>query len=202
MRTSLRMDHYFQTFFDYVALIHEMPPADMERCRQMFTPVWLPKGTLVSRSGEVPEFHNFVVSGHLRNYHIDEKGDEVTVDLNDGPRFFTSYYYFSQQIVSPENVECLTDCELLQVRHVDVVQSAANSLSQREYTIKLLELILEEEKIRINDMAILTAEQRYLKLVQQKPNIVKNVPLKYVASYLGIKPESLSRIRRELLNNC
>ncbi len=55
---------------------------------------------------------------------------------------------------------------------------------------------MEEEKQRMNDMAKLTAEQRYKKLLDTKPNICKNVPLKYIASYMGIKPESLSRIRK------
>lgn len=196
------MDHFFETLFDYISLIHEMPEIDKEICRQTFKPVWMPKGTVVSKSGEIPAKHNFVVSGHLRNYHINEKGEEITVDINNGPRFFTSYFYFSHQTISHENIECLTDCELLQINYHDVATFAAASISQREYTIKLLEQILEEEKTRISDMAILTAEQRYLKLVTSQPNIVQNVPLKYIASYLGIKPESLSRIRRELLNNC
>lgn len=196
------MDHYFETLFDYISLIHEMPEADKQTCRHSFKPVWIPKGTFVSESGGVPAHHNFVVSGHLRNFHINDKGEEITVDLNNGPRFFTSYFHFSHQTVSNENIECLTDCELLQITYEKVVQNAVTSVSQREYTIKLLEQILEDEKIRINDMALLTAEQRYLKLMANQSNIVRNIPLKYVASYLGIKPESLSRIRRELLNNC
>ena len=52
----------------------------------------------------------------------------------------------------------------------------------------------------MNDLATLTAEQRYVKLVKESPNIIKHVPLKYIASYLGIKPESLSRIRREIIS--
>jgi CRP-like cAMP-binding protein len=62
----------------------------------------------------------------------------------------------------------------------------------------LFNQVQEEYRERINDLANLTAEQRYLKFIKKAPNTVLNVPLKYIASYLGIKPESLSRIRREI----
>lgn len=196
------MNHYFEKLFSYIAQTLELPESDKDICRTYFKPISLAKGSIVSVSGQIPQHHNFIVSGHLRNFHINDKGEEVTVDLNDGPRFFTSYHHFAQQTVSHETIECLTDCELLQIPFEDVLRSAAEGTSQQDYTIKILEQILEEEKNRINDMAVLTAEQRYQKLAHQKPNIIKHVPQKYIASYLGIKPESLSRIRRELLNNC
>ena len=52
-------------------------------------------------------------------------------------------------------------------------------------------------EIRANDFATLTAEQRYKKLIAEQSQIVQNVPIQYIASYLGIKPQSLSRIRRQ-----
>ncbi len=196
------MDHYFEKLFSYIALTLELPESDKDICRKYFKPVSLAKGSIVSASGLIPQHHNFIVSGHLRNFHINDKGEEVTVDLNEGSRFFTSYYHFAQRTASHETIECLTDCELLQIPFEDVIRSAEEGTTQQQYTIKILEQILEEEKIRVNDMAVLTAEQRYQKLAHHKPNIIKHVPQKHIASYLGIKPESLSRIRRELLNNC
>jgi CRP-like cAMP-binding protein len=124
----------------------------------------------------------------------------VTVDLNNGPRFFTSYFHFVNQTVSNENIHCITECELLRITMADAITTAKSSITQKDYTIKLFEKILEEDKQRMNELATLTAEQRYVKLVNEKSNIVKNVPLKYISSYLGIKPESLSRIRRELFS--
>jgi CRP-like cAMP-binding protein len=70
--------------------------------------------------------------------------------------------------------------------------------TQKDYTIKILQQKMEQEKERIHDMGHLTAEQRYLKLLRNQPNVILNFPLKYIASYLGIKPESLSRIRKEI----
>tara|TARA_R110002020_G_scaffold466202_1_gene688588 strand:- start:161951 stop:162544 length:594 start_codon:yes stop_codon:yes gene_type:complete len=195
------MNHYYETLFKYVAEILEMPEHDKNQCRMYFKCISMSKDTLLEEAGSIPKYHNFIVSGHMRNFHINEKGEEVTVDLNEGPRFFTSYFHFVNQTVSNENLHCITDCELLRIAHSDTEKSVKTSITQREYTIKLFQQLMQEEKQRMNDMATLNAEQRYLKLVHSKPNVNKNVPLKYIASYLGIKPESLSRIRRDLFPN-
>jgi CRP-like cAMP-binding protein len=194
------MDHYYETLFKYVEQIIAMPESDKHQCREYFKPLRVPKDTILEEAGKIPRYHNFIVSGYMRNYHIDEKGEEVTVDLNNGPRFFTSYFHFVNQTVSNENIHCITECELLRITMADAITTAKSSITQKDYTIKLFEKILEEDKQRMNELATLTAEQRYVKLVNEKSNIVKNVPLKYISSYLGIKPESLSRIRRELFS--
>ncbi|MBB6272478.1 CRP-like cAMP-binding protein [Pedobacter cryoconitis] len=194
------MDHYYETLFNYITQIIEIPETDKEQCRHSFMPVSVPKDTILEQAGKVPGYHNFIVSGYMRNFHVDHKGEEITVDLNDGPRFFTSYFHFMNQTVSNESLHCITDCELLRITMADAQATAKTSSTQKDFTIKLFQKIQEEDKQRINDLATLTAEQRYLKLVNEKPNIIKNIPLKYISSYLGIKPESLSRIRRELFS--
>ncbi|MEQ8413887.1 MAG: Crp/Fnr family transcriptional regulator [Imperialibacter sp.] len=194
------MNHYFETFFSYVEQILTMPESDKEQCRQYFTPLWVPKDTILEEAGKVPKYHNFIVSGYMRNFRLDEKGEEVTVDLNDGPRFFTSYFHFANQTVSNESLHCITDCELLRITKEGFDITVATGLTAKDYALLLFQKLMEEDKQRTTDLATLSAEQRYLKLVDEKPNIPKNVSLKYISSYLGIKPESLSRIRRELLS--
>ena len=192
------MDHYYDTLFAYISRILDLPEYDRALCRSTFHPVALKKDTLLDRAGRIPEYHNFIVSGYMRKYYVNEKGEEVTNDLNAGPRFFTSYQHFVQQTVSNEYLYCITDCEILRISKADADRTAEISHTQKDYTIKLFQQIQEEYRERIDDLANLTAEQRYLKCIKQAPGIIQNVPLKYIASYLGIKPESLSRIRREI----
>jgi CRP-like cAMP-binding protein len=192
------MDHYFETLFTYISRLVELPDHDRASCRATFHPLWVRKDTLIDKAGRVPEYHNFIVSGYMRKYYVTGKGEEVTTDLNDGPRFFTSYQHFIQQTPSNEYLQCITDCELLRISKADADRTYHTSYTQKDYTIRLFNQVQEEYRERIDDLANLTAEQRYLKFINKAPNIVLNVPLKYVASYLGIKPESLSRIRREI----
>lgn len=192
------MTHYYDVLFEYVSQIIEMPEHDKNQCRRTFKPLQVPANTLLDVAGKIPQYHNFIVSGYMRKYYVNDKEEEITVDLNDGPRFFTSYFHFVQQTVSNEYLHCITDCELLRISKSDADSTAETSFTQKDYTIKLFNQVQEEYRERINDLANLTAEQRYLKFIHNTPNIIKNVPLKYIASYLGIKPESLSRIRRDI----
>ncbi len=192
------MNRHFQIFFDYVRLLVDIPEVDQEICRTYFKPLTVKKNTILAPSGKVPEHHNFIVSGYMRNYFVDEKGQEVTTDINDGPRFFTSYDSFIYRTVSKENLHCITDCELLQITRDDVEITAKIGVTQQNYTVQILQQQLEKNKQRAVDLTTLSAERRYLKLLRNHPSILQNIPLKYIASYLGINPGSLSRIRKEL----
>lgn len=192
------MDHYYDTLFEYISRIIELPEHDRISCRKTFHPLFVEKDTMLESPGKVPVHHNFIVSGFMRKFYVNEKGEEVTVELNNGPRFFTSYHHFMKQTVSNEYLQCITDCELLRISKADADSTYQTSYTQKDYTIRLFQQLLEEDKQRMNDLATLTAEQRYRKLMKNSPAIVQNVPLKYIASWLGIKAESLSRIRREI----
>ena len=192
------MEHYYMKFFSYVAEVLTLPEEDKASIRQLFKPFFVPKDTIIEPAGEVPQYHNFIVSGYMRNFYVDKDDNEITTDLNDGSRFFTSYFHFMNRTVSNENLHCITDCELLRISRDDVEVGARRSSTQKDYTIQILQKHLEEEKRRINDMTSLTAEARYQKFLKEKPTIIRHVPLRHIASYLGITQRHLSRLRREL----
>lgn len=130
----------------------------------------------------------------MRNFYLKSKGEEVTTDMNNDPRFFTSYTHFMNRTISNENIECITACELLRVKRGDVDIIFQKSITVKDYTMMILQKFLDEEKKRMKEMSTLSAEQRYINFMKTSPNIIQNVPLKYIASYLGIRLESLSRI--------
>jgi CRP/FNR family transcriptional regulator, anaerobic regulatory protein len=191
------MIHYYERFFEYVAEILIMPEHDKILCQQLFKPVFVPKDTIIEKAGTVHQNHTFIVSGFMRNFHVDNNGNEITNDLNEGSRFFTSYFHFMNRTVSNETVHSITDCELLQISRNDVDVAANEGITQKDYTVQLLNKRLEINKQRAFDMANLSAEERYHKFVKENPNIYKNVPLGYIASYLGITQRHLSRLRKD-----
>lgn len=189
-----------QILYDTVEQLMKMDTKDKALCEQYFEATRFPKGTLIEKAGTVHGYQNFVISGHLRNYYINENGEEVTVDMNEGTRFFSSYVSMMERQPSRENIHCITDCELLRVKRDDIDIMLHESTILKDFTIQVLQYFLEEEKKRMAEMATLTAEQRYIKFIEKNPNISKKVPLIYIASYLGMKPESLSRIRRKIIS--
>jgi CRP-like cAMP-binding protein len=189
--TMMNKAQKFSVLFDSVAEIIEMPDSDKILCYKYFEPVSFASNTILEKRGRIPKYQYFVISGILRNYHFNESREEVTTDLNNSPRFFTSYTNFVSRQISQECIESVTACELLRV-------SREKSIILKDYTIKLLERVFFEERNRINEFQILTTEERYLKFARENSNIIENVPLKHIASYLGMKPETLSRIRRKI----
>lgn len=191
------VNRLFEIFFNYVRALIEIPKSDQENCRHLFSPVFVKKDTILEAAGTLHKYHNFIVSGHIRNFHHNKEGKEITTDINDGPRFFTSYYHFIHQTISNENLQCITDCEILRISRENLGKAASIGLTSPEYTARVLQYYLELSKQRIIDLTTLTGKERYLKLLNNHPSILKNVPLTHIASYLGLNAGSLSRIRQK-----
>lgn len=189
----------FQQLFDFIRLLMDIPKYDQELCRDYFKPYFVKKGTILESAGTIHRYHNFIVSGRMRIYHYDKSGKEVTTDLNEGSRFFTSYYSFINQVISNDNLHCITDCRLLRINRKDNETITRLGKSSQHYVEKILQHSLELSRQKAIDMNTLTAKERYLKMLKNQPSLINDFPVNYIASYLGINAGSLSRIRKELL---
>jgi len=172
---------------------------DRELCLQYFEPVLFPKNQIIEKEGSIPKYLYFVISGFVRLFHYNDNGDEVTTHINCPPAFITSDSDFINQIKSNENVECITGCELLRITKADVVLLTQQSAAFRDFSISVFQQSLAYNETRSKELATLTAEQRYQKLLENYPDILHNVPLQYIASFLGMNPKSLSRIRKGII---
>jgi len=173
---------------------------DKEMCIQYFEPVLFPKNRIIEQEGKVPAYLYFIVSGFMRLFYYNDLGDQVTTHINCPPGFLTSYTDFTNQTKSNENVECITECDLLRITKNDLDFLTANSSVFKDFSIGVFQQSIAYNENRSKELATLTAEQRYKKLVETYPAILHNVPIQYIASFLGMKPESLSRIRRQIIN--
>jgi len=174
--------------------------ADTELCKQYFEAVLFPKNRTIEEEGKIPRYLYFVVSGFVRLFHYNDNGDEITTHINCPPGFITSYSSFISQAKSAENLECITECELLRITKKDLDLLTQKSTALKDFSISVFQQSLAYNENRSKELATLTAEQRYKKLIENFPSIIHNVPIQYIASFLGMKPESLSRIRRQMIN--
>jgi CRP-like cAMP-binding protein len=97
-------------------------------------------------------------------------------------------------------VECITDCEILRITNADLKKLIDESDCFKKFSLIIFEQAVSSAVLRANDLATLNAEQRYKKIITQQPQLIHNIPIQYIASYLGMKPESLSRIRRQIIS--
>lgn len=168
-------------------------------CEEYFEPVLYPKNRIIEEENKIPKYLYFVVSGFVRLFHYNEKGDEVTTHINCPPGFITSYSNFINQSRSSENLECITECELLRITKSNLDTLTLQSAAFKDFSISVFQQSLTYNEIRSNELATLTAEQRYQKLIENYPEILHNVPLQYIASFLGMNAKSMSRIRKEMI---
>ncbi|WP_225876756.1 Crp/Fnr family transcriptional regulator [Flavobacterium muglaense] len=159
----------------------------------------MPKNSVIEEEGKIPKYLYFVVSGFMRLFHYNENGNEITTHINCPPGFITSYFDFINQTESNDNVACITECELLRITKKDLNFLNEQSGAFKDFSIAVFQQSIAYNENRSKELATLTAEQRYHKLMDNYPTILNYVPIQYIASFLGMKPQSLSRIRRQLI---
>lgn len=172
---------------------------ESDLCIRYFEPVLYPKNRILEEEGKIPEYLYFVVSGFVRLFHYNDKGDEVTTHINCPPGFITSYTNFINQSKSDENLECITECELLRITKTNLDLLTQQSPGFKDFSVWVFQQSLSYNEKRSKELATLSAEQRYLKLMDEHSEILHNVPMQYIASFLGMNPKSLSRIRKQII---
>lgn len=172
---------------------------DINLCKEYFEPVLFPKNRIIEEEGKIPHYLYFVISGYMRLFYYSANGDEITSHINCPPGFITSYFDFINQTKATENVECVTDCELLRITKSNLDLLTSKSAGFKDFSIWVFQQSIEYNENRSRELATLTAEKRYQKLIDNYPEILHNVPLQYIASFLGMNSKSLSRIRKQFI---
>ncbi len=156
------------------------------------------KKELVAEHGKVCQKVLFVNKGYFRFFHIDTKGNEITSDFYFAPTFITSYTSFITGTPSFVNVQAMSDMEVLEISKKDLYDLYAQNpkIERLGRLIAEMVAIISEEHLFL--LLNQTAEIRYKKLLQTNPQYVNTIPLQYIASYLGITQETLSRMRKSI----
>ncbi|AZB23160.1 Crp/Fnr family transcriptional regulator [Chryseobacterium bernardetii] len=189
-----------EKLLQYIGSGHHFSQKEIEMVKEYFEPVSFSKNTVIEAAGKVPDYLYYIVSGYLRLFYMDQNGNEVTTHINCPPGFFTSYSHFISRTVSEHNVECITACELLRITKKDLDYLVNESQGMKDFSISVFQQSIAYNENRSRELSALNAEERYLKLLKDYPEIIQHVPIQYIASFLGMKPESLSRIRRKIIN--
>lgn len=156
------------------------------------------KDQFLLRQNEYCKHTFFVEKGLLRQFSIDEKGKEHIISFAPENWFVTDREstYFNQP--SKYYIQALEDSQVVMIDE-DFVQLLSKKIPKfTDFNNQLLHNHIRHLQGRINLLLSATAEKRYLQFVAMYPEILLRVPQTMVASYLGITPESLSRVRREL----
>lgn len=155
------------------------------------------KNELLLREGQVSNDYYFLEEGFMRAFVYDLDGKDVTTNFYPTGTVVVEVSSFFNRIPSRENIQALADCKGRFITYEQLNHLFHAYPEFREFGRSILVRILTALKNRTLSMITETAEQRYEHLLKSNPDIFQNVPLKHIASFLGITDTSLSRIRKE-----
>jgi len=154
------------------------------------------KGTILLKEGEKSKASYFILKGCIRTYYVLD-GEEKTTD------FYTEMEALSPPCVisktpSDYYISCVEDC-ILTISTADMEAEVNSKFPKFETMCRILsEELLAKQRRDFDGFKTSSPEQRYLNLLQNRPDLIRRIPQHQLASYLGIKPQSLSRLRARI----
>lgn len=148
--------------------------------------------------GQVAKYVGFVNKGCLRYYHTDEKGEEHIVYFALEEWWIGDLSSFYSGLPSTYNLQALEPCEMF-LYSKETFEAVRRDIPAYDQYVKIRHAKATDARLEtMMSQRASTAEARYTKLLDGFPDIFQRVPQHYIASYLGIKPQSLSRIRKQM----
>lgn len=161
----------------------------------------IPKNHTIIQYGDVVKEWYFLIKGCVRFYYIKENGKEATGFFFTENMFFTSFESFLTGEPSIQVFESLEPCELLVLKRNRVDELFKQIPAMQVFMWKLLEERFINAQRVVASYILYNPEERYLQMFKSNPSILNRVPQHTLATYLGITPVSLSRIRKRILED-
>ena len=181
-----------------INFMREISDEEGEILRNYFVHEKLKQGEFLSDYDKINKKVAFVSTGYCRVYVIDLEGNEVTIHMAGNGDFVGAISSFLTQTPSEEYVQASTDVDLLTVSYDKLNELYSLSATWEHVGRKIMEGLFLKKQKRVISFIKHSAEKRYQFLMETQPEMVLNVPMQHIASYLGIKPETLSRIRAKI----
>ncbi len=183
---------------NYIHQLLPMPLSKIDLVIQDFKYIELANNHFLLKENNISKHTYFLESGFIRSYINDSEGNEVTTNIYSAPCFVNDFLSFFKQQATKENFQTMSPCAMWQISF-DQLQVCFHSIPEfREFGRMMLVTNYAKLNDRMISMIKDTAETRYLLLMANHPSIFQQIPLKIIASYLGITDTSLSRIRNKI----
>lgn len=166
----------------------------LETILDAFTVETFKKNDFVVEEGKVSRHIGIVKSGMLHYYTLKD-GDEKTHYISVATTWFASLLSFISETPALENITAVVDSSVYMISKTNLKKLTQEVPGFKDFYMGLLENSICGIDEARHDLIVLTAEQRYEKLLRKEPHLLQQIPLQYLASMLGVTPRHLSRIR-------
>jgi len=192
-------------FIAFLTKYIELTQAEIESFEKVIETKSFREGDILLNEKSICKHITYLVSGKARSFFINHEGQEFTWSLhfNDSDSKFVNYFLFDYQSFltqSPTHltIEVIEDIEVLMLSYENLQQLTAISLKIATLNGRMSEVAYQNAHKRAFSLLTLNAKQRYLQLLNEEPYLLNKFKHYLVASYLGIAPQSLSRLRNEI----
>lgn len=191
----------FKSLFIYIERLsgQTLSEEDEKILMEHFKPRKILKRQYFLQQGDICKYTGFIVKGSAKTFTIDEKGNEHILKLSIEDWWLADFESFYKLTPSEFNIEALEDLEILQITHkvVEEFIKPIPAFSAMQNVLSQNNTIASQK--RMQSSISQTGEERFLELLNDYPYFIQRFPQNLIASYLGLTPESLSRIRKKSL---
>ncbi|MEO9890903.1 Crp/Fnr family transcriptional regulator [Aurantibacter sp.] len=183
------------TYINQISPIKEVTFKELKKC---FKPLQLKKNDFFVRENEYAQQIGFLKKGIVRAFFLNQEGKEYTKQFFVDSSIIGAYNSLLTKQPNKIAQQALTDCEILVADYREMEKLYNKFHDLERLGRKIAEFYFLEKEQKEIEMALLDADKRYLIMQQKFPSIETIIPQYYIASYLGISPTQLSRIRKKL----
>jgi len=190
----------YSKLLDLINRITALEDKERDLIKNSFKPLQLTKGDFFLESGKINKHVGFLHKGLVR-YFVYKDEEESTFEFTKEGEFIADYQSFNNKTKSVQNIQAIEDCEILIINYNDV-QSIFNSTKKGNLIGR--HIIEHRFDVMVNQLLAIymqNHEERYQSFVKQYSDLSQRIPQYLIASYVGVKPESLSRIRKRFTKN-
>lgn len=181
----------------FLSTLAKFDEAELNKVCSYFKRKVVKKNTILLNEGQICTEFYYIKKGCMRTFFITKQGSEKTRLINIDCSIGTAFASFVSQSPSFELIEVLEDTELFAIGYKDFYKLLNEIIHWRDFYQKMLEMAYTYQNQKIGDLVTLTAKQRYDKVLKNNPMIVQRVSNKVLASYIDVREETLSRIKRK-----
>lgn len=178
----------------------DFPDAELAKTRRAFRPVAVPRGALLTRAGEWPDRVAFIVAGLVRLVYAAADGTERTYGFRAENQLVCAYSAVLRGERAEVSIEALEPCSLLVTSRAAFDELAAGHRCWQELIARLTEELYLQQEARQRELLLEDAATRYRSFVTARPGLAQRLTQAQIASYVGVTPVALSRIRARLIS--